>query len=238
MNKVRFFGRKLKVKLKNILYPFIGFKPISCNYFPKEVLSIYLPKNPVMLDCGAHDGTDSIELIKTLGGTIYAVEAIPNVYRKLLQNTKKIDSIKCFNIALSNNTGNTKFYVSEGNSGASSSLLIPKKHLIDHPEITFDENIEVPCDTLDNWAQKNNIDKIDFMWLDMQGAEKLMLEASNKIIKNVKAIHCEISTKETYVSVPVYDDFLIWMKNLGFRADLSIIRPGDDMGDVLFVRYR
>ena len=97
-----------------------------------------------MLDCGAHDGVDSIELANVLGGTVHAIEAVPEVFRKLLQNTANIKSINCYSLALSNTQGNLTMHVSEGNSGASSSILSPKDHLTDHPEIVFNDRIEVP----------------------------------------------------------------------------------------------
>ena len=230
--------RGLRFYLRNLFYGYNFIRPYKYQYISKEHLRFYLNAKPIMLDCGAHDGKDSIELVETLGGVLYAIEAVPAIFNRLVENTKSHLNIHPYNIALGNKNEKISFYVSGGNLGASSSLLKPQEHLTDHPEISFNENILVDCFTLDKWAENNQIDKIDFMWLDMQGAEKLMLEASEKIIKTVKVILCEISTKETYVSVLIYPKFKQWMKSVGFRPEIEIIPPEYDMGDVLFVRYR
>ena len=230
--------RRLRFHLRNLFYGFNFIKPYQYQYISKEHLRFYLPAEPIMLDCGAHDGLDSIELVNTFGGTLYAVEAVPDVFSRLIENTKSHPNIHPYNLALGKKNEKINFYVSAGNSGASSSLLQPREHLRDHPEISFHENIRVDCFTLDKWAEDNKISRIDFMWLDMQGAEKLMLEASEQIIKTVKVIHCEISTKETYESVLIYPAFKKWMKTIGFRPEIELIPPGYDMGDVVFVRYK
>jgi FkbM family methyltransferase len=227
-----------RLKTRNILSRFIDIEPYIYDYFPKKVLQLYLPKNPVILDCGAHDGTDSIELIEILGGSLHAIEAVPQIYKGLLYNVAGFKNIHTYNLVLGANNGKINFYVSHGNNGASSSFLKPKLHMSDHPEITFEETIELPCLMLDEWAAQNNIKKIDFMWLDMQGAEKLVINASKTIIKTVKAIFCEVSTRETYESVAVYDEFKKFMKGIGFRPEIEVIPNGTDMGDVLFVRYK
>lgn len=91
-------------------------------------------------------------------------------------------------------------------------------------------------ETLDTWAAKNNIEKVDFLWLDMQGFEFKMLEASNKILPTVKAIYTEVSMKETYTDVLLYTDFKKWAENKDFKVVVEAIPPGTDMGNVLFVR--
>lgn len=228
----------LRFCLRNLFYQFEFIKPYPYDYLTKEHLRFYLPANPVMLDCGAHDGQDSVEMVKAFGGHLHAIEAVPAVYERLIKNTLAFPNISTYNIALGNSNKEISFFVSNGNHGASSSMLAPKDHLTDHPDITFEEKIQATCYTLDNWAGINNVTHIDFMWLDMQGAEKLMLEASEKIIKTVKVIHCEVSLKETYDAVLTYPGFKKFMLSIGFRPEIEVIPPGYDMGDVLFVRYK
>jgi len=38
--------------------------------------------------------------------------------------------------------------------------------------------------TLDDWVKQNNISKVDFIKADIEGAERLMLEGSQWILKN------------------------------------------------------
>lgn len=92
-----------------------------------------------------------------------------------------------------------KLFINNGLSdGASSSLLEPKGHLDFHQDITFTKKIVVDCFNLDNWAPANNIDRIDMMWLDMQEIEYKVLKAAPKMLKNVKVVYTEASSKENY----------------------------------------
>ncbi|MBL7683264.1 MAG: FkbM family methyltransferase [Flavipsychrobacter sp.] len=203
----------------------------------KRYISKFLPKKPIIIDCGSHDGGDSVEWANTLNGAIiHAFEPSPKVYDRLVQNAKLYGNIKCYKLALSDVNGTAKFYVSDGTSDGSSSLLEPNEHLVDHPGVYFNEVIDVRTITLDDWALQNNIQQVDMLWLDMQGFEMQMLKSSKKILQNVKVIHTEVSVKDTYKGVALYPELRDWLKSIGFTIQLECIPQGFDMGNVLFVR--
>jgi 2-O-methyltransferase len=63
-------------------------------------------------------------------------------------------------------------YVSRGGDvGRSSSVLAPEEHLTVFPDIPFDEIVEVEMTTIAAWAEREGIQRVDGMWLDMQGYE-------------------------------------------------------------------
>jgi 2-O-methyltransferase len=235
---IKYIVNRIIIFLRLIILKVFDLKPLKMNRMPKYILKAYVKKNPIIIDCGAHDGKDSIELLECLGGKVHAFEAIPDIYEKLKKNTGSINNIFCYPIALSNADGNIKFYVSSGESVGSSSVLPPKEHLIDHPNTKFEETIMVNATTLDTWALTNKIEKIDFLWLDMQGAEKMMLEASPIMLKTIDVIYTEVSVKESYSGVTLYNDFKRWMYEHDFRAEIESIPNGWDCGDVLFVRFK
>ncbi|MEP7108248.1 MAG: FkbM family methyltransferase [Ferruginibacter sp.] len=211
--------------------PKIKYEKIS-----KTLLKKYLPEKPIVIDCGAHDGADSVELAKILKGEIHSFEPVNNLFSRLKTNTHNFPNIYCYEIALSNKNGSQDFYISEGRSDASSSLLMPKAHLDDHPDTFFKTKITVKTLTLDYWAEINKIEKVDLLWLDMQGFELNMLEVSEKILAKVSVIHTEVSTKETFVGVAQYAEYREFLENKGFNVVLEAIPVGWDMGNVLFVR--
>ena len=81
---------------------------------------------------------------------------------------------------------------------------------------------------------KEAIDHVDFLWLDMQGHELAVLKASPRMLNSARAIHTEVSLKETYRGVPLYPEFRHWMENKGFKVVREAL-PWPDMGNVLFV---
>jgi FkbM family methyltransferase len=214
----------------------INYKHAEGMNILKEFILNQLPPQPIIIDCGAHIGIDSLELVKFPESTIYSFEPIPNLYNQLIEKTKNITNITCFNVALSDYDGYADMYVSGGESDGSSSLLKPKEHINDHPEVTFNEIIKVKCKKLDSWAHENNVTKIDLLWLDMQGAEQRMLCASDRIFNTVSVIHSEVSTRETYEGVQNYNMYKKFLFKKGFKVLIEAIPQGYDMGNVLFVR--
>ncbi len=233
---------KIRIKVNSLRNFYVfqksGFPTVKYDKISKSILKKYLPANPVMIDCGSHDGTDSVELFRILGGEVHAFEPLEDIFSRLKDNTKPYAKIHCYKIALSDADGISYFYVSEGNSDASSSLLEPKEHLVDHPDTQFNKKIQVSTLTLDNWAMQNNIPRVDLLWLDMQGFELNMLKASPKILSSVSVIHTEVSLKETYSGVPLYKDYKTFLESRGFEVVIEAIPPGWDMGNVLFSRKK
>ena len=74
------------------------------------------------------------------------------------------------------------------------------------PETNYnDVQMTLPCMTLDDWASFYSVDHIDFMWLDMEGAEYYMLSASPKILQTTKVILSEINFKSFREGHTLYD---------------------------------
>jgi FkbM family methyltransferase len=223
--EARFFKKRFDTTI-------VKSETINKNYIRK-----FLPPNPVIIDAGAHAGGDSVEMCRLYtGSVIHAFEPVPSVFKLLQHNTRKFKQIHCHAIALSNQNGQQTMHVSSGASDGSSSLLAPKEHLTDHPDVFFKQTITVVTKTLDTWAAEQNLSRIDMLWLDMQGFELEVLKASNVILPTVKVIHMEVSTRATYEGVPLYDEVKTWMQSKGFKVEVEAIPQGWDMGNVLFVR--
>lgn len=203
----------------------------------KNYIRQFLPINPVIIDAGAHVGGDSIEMCRFYkGSTVHAFEPVSEIYTLLKHNTRRYKRIYCHNLALSNKDGKQVMYISSGASDGSSSLLQPKDHLTDHPDVYFNQTITVVTKTLDSWAEEMGIQRVDLLWLDMQGFELEVMKASHWILPSVKAVHMEVSTRSTYEDVPLYEEVKEWMLSKGFHVEVEAIPQGWDMGNVLFVR--
>jgi len=202
----------------------------------KKSIAEYLSDNPIIIEAGASDGQDTLELSKQFpNGQIHAFEPIPAVFEKLKNRVGNCKNVHIYPHALGPTNHTAKMYVSSGRSYGSSSLLKPKEHLTIHKDVHFKEEIEVPVLTIDDWAAKHNIDRVDFMWLDMQGAEYATLKASSKILNSLKVLYTEVSLMEMYEGVPLYEEYKTWLESLGFKAAIEEI-PWKDMGNVLFVK--
>ncbi len=231
---------KIRIKARSLysyhIFQRLGFPVTRGEQISKSVLKRFLPHRPVIIDCGAYDGSDSVEFVRILNAKVHSFEPVLEIFSRLRKNTSRCPGIRCYNLALSNQSGVQSLHVSEGGSDASSSLLVPKEHLLDHPETKFNKVLQVNTLTLDDWAKANNISNVDLLWLDMQGFELTMLSASKVVLRTVKAIHTEVSTKETYEKAGQYQNLKTFLEEEGFRVVVEAIPSGWDMGNVLFVR--
>jgi len=212
----------------------------NINESLRGLLFKHLPENPIIVEAGAHNGSDTKEMSKLWPqGKIYAFEPIPNLYQMLRNAVQSCQNVRTFAVALADKNGTSSIYVSEGEGifNASSSLFKPKEHLNHYPYVNFLQQLIVPTITLDEWARQNNVDQVDFLWLDMQGAEYCTLSAAPKILASVKVIFTEVSMAEMYEGCPLYDQFKAWLEQQGFEEiykDFTV--PA--MPKILFIRKK
>jgi len=141
-------------------------------------------------------------------------------------------------MALGRRAQTSEMYVSlTGASGGeqSSSLLAPAATRKEFPFVDFREKtITVQVTRLDVWAAAESINRVDFLWLDLQGMELAALEGCGDLLSSVKAIHCEVQNFPLYEGAPLYRGISQWLRERGFKVGQeAVFRRG---GNVLFVR--
>lgn len=208
----------------------IDYGPIT-----KEYIKRFLPEKPIILEAGAHIGRDTLKMsLIWPRGTIYAFEPVPALYAQLIERTKNQENVSCDPRALSNVNGTAILHVSSGASTAVSSLLEPYEYKVQRPDVLF-HPINVATITLDTWALDMNILSIDFMWLDMQGAELAVLQAGTSILKTVKALLIEVNLTERFKGNPNQETVTAFMQSQGFAAQAQDV-PKHNKANIFFRR--
>lgn len=139
-----------------------------------------ISKNSNIFDLGAHIGTFSLTAIKKLGknSQILTVEASPENFKLLKENTKNYKNITNLNIFLGNENENYKFIKgSENNSGGGS--------LIKSVEI---KDKVYSIDTL-----IKKYFKPDYIKIDIEGLEGQLIENSYFIKNHMPILYVEIN---------------------------------------------
>jgi len=108
------------------------------------------------------------------GGIIYAFEPVEYVRKQYLKKTAALNkNINIVPLALSNENSVAELHIRNNNiSGASIIKSFPNGRT---------EYIHTI--TLDDWVKQNNIPRIDFIKVDIGGAERLMLEGAQEVLK-------------------------------------------------------
>lgn len=193
----------------------------------------------VIVEAGASDGVDTLRLASFFSKhLVLALEPVIEQFTEMTRITKSLSNVRTFNLALSFQSGIAKLHIGKSGTGlsgmGSSSLLKPKEHLREFPEIDFSEIRVVETVTLEDFCKSQNVEFIDLFWLDVQGAElSVLLQNPGVVKRNVRTIHLEISRKELYEGAPIYKDVVKVLNDLGF--EIVIDRVGRLSGNVLAV---
>ena len=218
-----------------------------------EFLVKILGNTQNIIEIGSHYGEDSVRFKHFFpNANIYCFEPDPrniSIFKKACGN---IDKITLIEKAVSNiDNAELSFYqiynknnqdileekykfigiddyktMKLSGSGASS-LKQPYRN-----DLNIDNKILVNTIRLDTWVKENNINIIDFLWIDVQGAEKEVIEGCKNILNIIKVVQLEygeilyeggLSKKDTY-------DMMI---NNNFEL-ITDYNPGSNSGDYLF----
>ena len=139
-------------------------------------------KNPLtILDIGANIGLFSLNIIAELSqAKIYSFEPGPhqfNLFQKTISNNKLLNTIELSNIALSNKSGIVSFATHDSKD-------VSGDGFIDTGRAGKSTIIEVQTTTLDKWWKEKKCPIIDFIKIDTEGAELLILEGGIDLIKS------------------------------------------------------
>lgn len=166
--------------------------------------------SPTIIECGGHNGIDTVELAKIPNSDIYTLEPLPINFQKLCNNTSKFKNINRFDLAISDFNGEADFYVSDDpeHFQGSSSLLKPTRHLDEFKHVVFNKKIKVQVCTLDDFIATRNIKKICFQWWDSQGAAGKIIKGGQKALSITKYLYTEAYNVSMYDGEPTQEELI------------------------------
>jgi FkbM family methyltransferase len=197
-----------------------------------DLIAGFLPENPVIFEAGGHDGSDTfLFYVRWPASKIITFEPHPVSFQKLLEKTAWISRVEAHNLAVNTINGQTVLQISLLNDGASS-ILTPVKET---EELYQGPKIVVPCVVLDDWCQENQIEAIDFMWLDLEGLELQILRSSPQILSTVKVIYTETNLRLSRMGMTRYQELKAFLEKSGFKL-IAHWYQENLQGDAIFVR--
>ena len=212
-------------------------EPVKYNWLKNKNIK-------TIIDIGSSDG-GFIRRFRSVfpEAMIYSFEAMPDAFNRLNTKLAADKKLKTFNVALSNYKGEVDFYKSS-NEGSSSLLQMEEIHKINFPNSAKNELIKVKCDLLDNYLTEIKIESAVLMKLDVQGAERLVLEGAVNTLEKVDVIYSEVNFQELYKDAVLITDLILLLKKYNFNfAGIeniyqSLIDGSYTHGDAIFVKEK
>ena len=122
------------------------------------------------------------------------------------------------------------------NDLVSSSVLKPKRHLSQHPDVLFDDGQTViEIDRIDNMLQ--DITPYNFMNVDVQGYELEVFKGAGDYLDKIDFIMTEVNRDEVYENCAQVEEIDEYLSKYNFtRTETSW--DGDCWGDALYVKEK
>ena len=211
---------KITKKKTNYIHYAIGF------YLDK--------KNPLILEIGAHNGEDTLKFAEWYpGGTIYTFEPDPRLTEYLLSIFTRVKNINFYPKAIYSDTDRVSFNLAKSleqetfkNTGSSS--------LLDYREGSskkFNKTTEVDAIHLSEIDHLNQ-NTVDLIWIDVQGAERIIVKSHKEIFAKSKLIWIEYGEAD-YSDYYTRDEIIKEFEN---SHSVSGFSNRGDKGNLLLVR--
>ena len=159
-------------------------------------------RGDVVIDVGAQYGNYTLDAC-SLGARVYAFEPNPQSYEILKRNVElnRFDNCSLFNLGLWNENGEISIEDYAPHSGWRGKFKTI---------------------TLDRWVESNEIDRIDFIKIDTEGAELEILKGGLNTLRRFKPkLIVEV---HTFVKESLLSDVENYLKDLGYECE-KIPRP-------------
>ena len=147
-----------------------------------------IKEDDTVIDIGAHLGFFTVKAAKkAVQGSVYAFEPFSMHFKILETNIvqNELKNVKYYNQAIYDKAGELTFYYAmEGDPGDTSLFKINQK------KKNYEEKVK--SISLDDFFQKEKLEKCDFMKIDCEGAEySILMNAHNSTLKKIKKIAME-----------------------------------------------
>lgn len=188
----------------------------------------------VAIDIGANLGLFSVVLASIGYDQIHAFEPVPQTFARLksnVVNNQFLEKVKLNCTAIGSEEGFIEFQIFD-NSPAINRIVKSNQQQEKTTRIQ-----KVTVTTLDQYCAEHDINKIDFLKIDVEGMEPLVIQGSENILKNkrVSTILLEICPANLKISGSSISELYESILKLGYLPHLLL--TNGDIGKVLKLEH-
>ncbi len=192
---------------------------------------LFIEENDIVLDIGANAGVFTLFAASKTKNTVYAFEPFPANFEVLQRNiaSNALQNVVAYNSAVSDTSGTGKLFVNphDGKQNLLDEHILPEKIAkyktdedLDYLDPSkFKQYVNVSITTLQAFMDSNNVQKIDFLKLDCEGAEgAILFSTPDEYLGHVRKITMEF---HDHLSQYSHDDIQKRLEEVGFTTQLK-----------------
>jgi FkbM family methyltransferase len=203
--------------------PVIYHMVFSTKKIKNLVDGISLEDVNTCFDVGANSGIFSYFLKKRYNNAeIHCFEPSPELIKCIELNLNRFNNIHIKNQAICDVSGSVNFYVNKASQQTNSLIIDSVTPFCEEGSMDM---ISVDSNTLDRYCIQNNIDSIDVLKVDIQGAEKSLLRGAKDILNNVNLSIFEIS----FLDADIFETSEILLNNFNKYKVINDVKMGADI---------
>ena len=189
-----------------------------------------------VVHCGANEGQERETYNQLVDGEIIWIEAIDDVFEKLRENIAPYPKQVALKVCLGDVDDKNVIFNISNNESQSSSMLNLKHHEIIHPEVHYVDHVIMKTKRFDSLMLllERDISKLNFLNLDLQGAELIALKGFGKYLNQFDYILTEVNKKEVYEGCALVEDLDEYLSDYT-RVETGFW-VGDSWTDALYIR--
>jgi FkbM family methyltransferase len=152
--------------------------------YEHAIFELFKPKQQdIFIDIGAHIGRYSLIAAKRVGswGRVISIEAHPENFEILMKNIalNRLYNVTAVNSVVTSEKGKAKLYQSGHDQGFTIYNTIMTQRAT-----ASEDFLEVEANTLDNILESKNIKEVNWIKIDVEGAELEVLKGASKTLKS------------------------------------------------------
>lgn len=184
-----------------------------------SILERFVNTNSTVLDIGAWSGLTTLYAAQ-IAKKVYALDPDPVCFKELNKNVELnpslVSKIQTFKVAISNKTETLTLSARQAYGLSSSSILSRKRDT--------ETSLKIKTIPLIDFLKHNQIDKVDFVKMDVEGAEFRILPNIGEAIKKLKFPTLYISFHYQFLNESIYNEKVpsIFLNKLFLKLELLL----------------
>ena len=187
---------------------------ISREKFAEGIENEIIKKSNGVFHIGAHLGQESKRYFES-GVPVLWVEAVPNVYEKLLKNISIFPNQNAICALLVDQNDIDIQFNSASNNTASSSIFTFGDEL-GFDRLSMNSQISLRMKRLDSIYDLEDLVNYQQWVVDVQGTELLVLKGAGKLIQNCKSLLVKVSTRQVYRGRVLWEELAKFLSDFDF----------------------